>query len=160
METKNIRHYEFSVPTHIGLIHHTKHEVLMCFDIPFLGKDFTLVLGVGLVRTIEKGNDYDIVGMDFGNNHIRKIIVKNNNARKQIYTLKKGQYAWFYGLMKSYFNEKKIVKTQLFAKAFQGWYVPKAFDIAKMEDIDIDELTQKDKEQMDLINSLVEGTKK
>ena len=103
-------------------------------------------VGVGTVVKIEKGNEMDMVMMNFGF-VARRIIVKHNHARRQIYTLKKGQLAWFYGFAKYY--DKKLC---LFAKGFQGWYVPKALDIKNYDDDQLVELEQE--QEQDLVNFL------
>lgn len=150
-----IRNHKFVVPDVMSMTHYSKHETLLFLGAPIEEKDFTICLGLGLVKVIQKGEDFDLVCMDFGRGYSREIYVKNNHARRQIYTLKKGQYAWFYGLMKCYRNGKQI-RTSLYAKAFQGWYVPKSMDIMKVDPEDVEELTKENESKINFIDELVE----
>ena len=160
---KSIRgKYWFGQPNITRLVHTLNCETLLTLGAPSDVKDYTMVVGIGHVRKIEKGKDFDIVGMDFGKGFVREIIVKNNHARRQIYTLKRGQYGWFLGLMKHYIDqETKQARVQLYAKAFQGWYVPKNMDITKMEpeDITIEEMQDQKENQMNIIDELIGGKK-
>ena len=116
-----IRNHKFALAEITKLAQFSLHETLIFLGQPLETNDMTICVGIGLVKKIEKGEDFDVVGMDFGRGFTRDIYVKNNHARRQIYTLKKGQYAWFYGLMKYYTLNGKT-KPSFFAKAFQGWY--------------------------------------
>lgn len=151
-----IRGHKFVVPDVTRLAHYSQHETLLFLGTPLEEKDFTICFGVGLVKTIQKGEDFDLVGMDFGRGFARQIYVKNNHARRQIYTLKKGQYAWFYGYMRCLTIDGKI-NTSLYAKAFQGWYVPKNMDIVKIDPNEIDKLTEENESKINFIDKLLEG---
>lgn len=151
-----IRNHEFAMPDIIKLVHYTMHETLLFFGSPQGKNDYTICIGIGRVMTIQKGEEFDLVGMDFGRGYTREVFVKNNHARRQIYTLKKGQYAWFYGLMKTYKIEKKI-KCYFYAKAFQGWYVPKNMDIIKVDPNDIEILTEENESKINFIDELLKG---
>ena len=151
-----IRGHKFAIPDVTRLTHYSQHETLLFLGAPLQEKDFTICLGVGLVKTIQKGEEFDLVGMDFGRGYSRQIYVKNNHARRQIYTLKKGQYAWFYGVMRCLTIDGKP-NTTLYAKAFQGWYVPKNMDIMKIDPKDIDKLSQENESKINFIDQLLEG---
>lgn len=97
---------------------------------------FYTCAGIGTVVKVEHGQELDMVTMYFGRVS-RSIVVKNNHARRQIYTLKKGQLAWFFGMYKYYEGGKKIY---FYAKGFQAWYVPKALDIKNYDLDSIDEM--------------------
>ena len=152
----NIRHHSFIITELVNLAHCSKHETLLFLGTPLEENKMTIAVGIGLVKVIQKGEEFDLVGMDFGRGYTREIYVKNNHARRQIYTLKKGQYAWFYGLMKCYKigNSKKSC---LFAKAFQGWYVPKNFDIKQLDPEEIEKLTEENESKINFIDELLKG---
>ena len=151
----NIRGHSFIVPELVNLVHCSKHETLFYLGAPSEDKEMNIAVGIGIVRTIQKGDEFDLVKMDFGRGYTREIYVKSNHARRQIYTLKKGQYAWFYGLMKCYVlkGKKKIC---FYAKAFQGWYVPKSMDIIKIDPNEIDKLEQDKESKINFIDELIE----
>ena len=151
-----IRNHKFVVPDVTRLTHYSQHETLLFFGTPLEEKDFTICLGVGLVKAIQKGQEFDLVCMDFGRGYSREIYVKNNHARRQIYTLKKGQYAWFYGLMRCLRINGKT-NTTLYAKAFQGWYVPKNMDIKQLDPNEIDKLSQENQSKINFIDELLNG---
>ena len=151
-----IRNHKFVMPDVVRLAHCSIHETLFFLGAPKEENDFTICVGIGLVKTIQKGDDCDLVGMDFGRGYSREILTKNNHARRQIYTLKKGQYAWFYGMMKYYTVEKKQ-KAFFYAKALQGWYVPKNMDIMKLDPQEIDKLTEENESKLNFIDNLLKG---
>ena len=153
MSKVKIRDHEFIMPDIFKLVHFTKHETLMFLGSPKDKEEYTIVVGIGRVMAIEKGQEFDLVKMDFGRGYSREILTKNNHARRQIYTLKKGQYAWFYGMMKYYTVEKKQ-KAFFYAKAFQGWYVPKNMDIMKLDPQEIDKLTEENESKLNFIDEL------
>ena len=155
MAIKKIRNHKFAIPEVVRLTHYSIHETIWFLGTPLEDNDFTVCVGIGLVKTIKKGDDFDLVGMDFGRGYTREIYVKNNHARRQIYTLKKGQYAWFYGLMKCY-KLNGHSKSCLYAKAFQGWYVPKNMDIIKVDPNEIDKLTEENESKINFIDKLLE----
>jgi len=151
-----IRNHKFSIVDVVRLAHCSTHETLIYLGTPIEENDFTIAVGIGLVKSIKKGEEFDLVGMDFGRGFARQIYVKNNHARRQIYTLKKGQYAWFYGLMKVYKNGSKL-KSVLYAKALQGWYVPKQMDIIKIDPNEIEKLTKENESKINFIDDLLNG---
>lgn len=154
MPKATIRHHKFTIPDATRLTHFSIHETLIFLGTPLEENDMTICVGIGLVKVIQKGQDFDLVGMDFGRGYCREIFVKSNHARRQIYTLKKGQYAWFYGYMSCY-KENGKKKTSFYAKAFQGWYVPKVMDITQIDPSDIDKLTSEHESQINFIDELV-----
>lgn len=151
-----IKGHKFAIPDIVRLVQCSTHETLIFLGTPIEENDMTICIGIGLVKTIQKGEDFDLVGMDFGRGYSREIYVKNNHARRQIYTLKKGQYAWFYGLMKLY-KEGKKKKCCFYAKAFQGWYVPKNMDIVKIDPNEIEKLTKEKESKINFIDELLKG---
>lgn len=126
--------------------------------------------GVGKVVRISKGKENDVVYVAFypqGKEEmatIRTVIVGGNHPRRQLLTLKKGQYASFYGRCVIEFTDReingKIVKTSswhLFAYAVQGWYVPNAFDVKKAHKDKVDEelFTEMSESEESLLNDIV-----
>ena len=94
---------------------------------------------IGRVRKIERGDKLDMVYVNLGlNNRLRAISVINNHARRQLLTLKVGQFALFYGEARRYripskdgkFYYKKWV---FFPYMIQGMYVPNMMDVRKHE---------------------------
>ena len=152
-----IRNHSFITPSILRLTHFFAHETLLLFGSPMEDMTKTICVGIGLVKVIQKGEDFDLVGMDFGRGFSREIYVKNNHARRQIYTLKKGQYAWFYGTMQYYKDENNKSKVSFFAKAFQGWYVPKNMDIIKIDPNEIDKLEEENESKINFIDELLKG---
>ena len=155
----SIRNHKFTIAEVVNLAHCSKHETLLFLGTPLEENEMTIAVGIGLVKTIQKGEDFDLVGMDFGRGYTREIYVKNNHARRQIYTLKKGQYAWFYGMLKCY-KENRRKKSCLYAKAFQGWYVPKNMDIIKVDPNEIEKLSQENESKINFIDELLKGENK
>ena len=127
----NKRHI-FEIPSLDNLLRTSKHESLFVFGSTEDEQDKMICAGIGRVTFIEKGEKFDIVGMNFGRSWSRRIVVCHNHARRQIFTLKRGQLAWFYGYFKVYTIEKKK-RALFYAKGFQGWYVPKMVDIKNYE---------------------------
>ena len=147
---------KYNVSALVKLVHCSFHETLMYFGSPNENNSLTVVIGLGYVKKIEKGEDFDIVIMSFGRRTSRTIIVRSNQARRQIYTLKRGQYAWFFGTMKTYRIEGKN-KPYFFATGFQGWYVPKNFDIKQLDKSELDRLSPENEKELDFIDKLLNG---
>lgn len=139
-----------------SLVHVAKHETLLYLGAPKDSADMIVVVGIGIPKHIEKGKEFDKVCMDFGKGYAKEIIVKSNHARRQIYTLKLGQYALFYGLAKPY-TENKRKKVALYARMFQGMYVPMAADIKKIDPNDIEEMTIENESKLNFIDELLKG---
>ena len=157
MATIRIKKKEFNLTDISKITHHSLYECLLFLGQPKEYNDKTYCLGVGIVKVIQKGEDFDLVKMDFGRGYGREIFVKLNHARRQIYTLKKGQLAWFFGYMKVYQDKDGKIKSTLFAKGFQGWYVPKNMDIKKIDPNEIDKLEQENESKLNFIDELLKG---
>ena len=135
------------------------HESLIYLGGTEIGKQTTMCFGVGSIVKIEKGKNYDLVVMNFGRRINRKIFVKSPMVRKQIIGLKKNELSWFYGFRKLYFSKvdkqnHRTVETCFFAKGFQPWYVPKAFDI-KIDPNEIDNMTNETEKEIKFIDDLI-----
>ena len=152
-----IRNHTFNTIEPTKLVHFPLHETLLYLGSPYESNDMTICFGIGRVITVQKGQEFDMVGLDFGRGFPKEIIVKNNHARRQIYTLKKGQYCWFYGLARFYKDEKRKPKVAYYAKAFQGWYVPKNFDIKQLDPNEIEKLTEENESKINFIDDLLKG---
>lgn len=103
-------------------------------------------MAFGYPTRIERGEKYDLVFLRCGSTYIRKIVVENNNARKQIYTLKKHEFCEIYGLFK-YANKKGF----MFATAIQGWYIPRVIDIKHEDNEDIEQLEEEETDILALL---------
>lgn len=153
MARVKIKDKEYDMANISRLVHYSLHETLLFLGTP-KADNKTLCFGIGLVKVIQKGKDFDLVGMDFGRGYTREIFVKNNHARRQIYTLKKGQYAWFYGMISCYTDKDDKKKTTLYAKAFQGWFVPKNMDIIKVDPNEVERLSEENQSKLNFIDEL------
>lgn len=95
--------------------------------------------GFGVVHSIQRGENLDVIQVRFGLiNRVREITVHHNQARRQIMTLKRGQYAIFFGEARLHYKDvetpkgKFKMKYWLFmAYAIQGLFVPRISDIKK-----------------------------
>ena len=163
MRTKigTVKEKSFCVPDISKLLKGSKNESLIFFGKSEHEQRYCLVLGVGRVTSIKTGDKFDWVKINFGRHYARNIVVKNNHARRQIYTLKKGQLAWFYGYYATITNEKGEIESIMYAIGFQGWFVPRQFDINKIDtDLPqpVDEQDQQEMEQT--INELFDKKEK
>lgn len=109
--------------------------------------------GIGKVVKISKGEQADMVYVLFypmaKGDAIkpRVVFVSGNHPRRQLLTLKCGQYAEFYGKaikkpIKHLAQDGKLkdsYKWEMFAYACQGWYVPNMFDVKKAHKDKVDE---------------------
>ena len=102
--------------------------------------------GYGVVMSIAKCEDFDLVTVDFGTgvNSLCKVYFRTLNSRKQVYTLKVGQFALF-GMIQNIqaaLKEKKLY----YALWCMGIYVPKAIDIKTnpLKEEEITELTEEE----------------
>lgn len=145
----------FPIPdvSHIAKV--SKDESIVIFGEWWRNKAYRVCVGVGKVMRVAKGERMDLVVMCFGARYSQKIFVTDNHARRQIYTLKKGQYAWFYGARRIFIDENKKPKTTFIAFGFQAWYVPKMVDIKHYDTDNLEDLEQ----ERDLSNFLDEITK-
>ena len=153
MPKLKINNKDWSVPNVSRLARYSPHETLIYMGEPTEHTKQVICVGIGLVKVIQKGEEYDMVAMDFGRGFTREIYVNLNHARRQIYTLKRGQYAWFYGTAR-FFRENGKLKAMFFAKALQGWFVPKQMDIVKADPNDIEEMTKENESKIDFIDNL------
>lgn len=120
----------------------------------YLGKnkdEYIVFMGIGTVCRVEKGERADRVLMHFGMS-LKTFYVVNNHARRQIYTLKKGQLATVVGTCKIY--QEKGRRAMYFANGFLAWYVPKMLDIKKYDTEDLEKLEEE--QDTDLTNYLDE----
>lgn len=104
---------------------------------------YRMFYGIGIVYRVVKREKEDLVYINFGifKEHPRRlVVVKDNHARRQLLTLKRGQCCHVYGLCRYYIGlgkeingeRKKELKFGLYANAILGWYVPTMVDIKKM----------------------------
>lgn len=152
---------DFIVPDIAKLLKGSKGESLIYFGKTEQEDRYTLCLGVGRVVSIKTGETFDWVKINFGRHYSKDIVVKHNHARRQIYTLKKGQLAWFYGYATTIHKKDGSLQTLLYAKGLQGWYVPKMFDIKKIDSDDLPSAIeeQEQKEMQDAINDIFDMNK-
>lgn len=104
-------------------------------------KGAIMVMGIGTVCNVQKGEQLDQVIMHFGKK-TRPLIVINNHARRQIFELKRGQYAWFVGFMTSKEGKNGKRKMFIYANGFLPWYVPKMLDIKKYDTSELEKLEE------------------
>ena len=132
-----------------------------------------LFFGIGKVFNVTKGEKFDLVLIEFKptteKNRVgaRSVIVMGNHPRRQILTLKRGQFCMAYGYayLVNRESEKEdgtkatYRKWQLYACALQGWHTPTMFDITKMRK---DNETEEDKyidmseSQRDMFENILE----
>lgn len=105
-------------------------------------KTWVSYFGYGIVRKIFKNDDFDLAYIDFGRgeNYCSRVYFKTLNSRKQMTTLKVGQYGMF-SLLRKYSAAKDNINVYVVAWAM-GVYVPKIVDIRNSE------LTQEELEEM------------
>ena len=136
-------------------------------------KEYRSFYGIGLVYRVVKGEKFDLVYVRFGtfpNIKTRLVVVYDNHARRQILTLKRGQYCQVYGVCRYFTSEKEVngeklkcIKLGLYAKGISGWYVPTMMDIKKMPiNDDLVDPTEKEQEMMnsmeDILDQFMNGT--
>lgn len=120
-------------------------------------------IGIGKVVKILKGDEFDIICVNFGRGIaeevLRKIIVKSDMARKQIATIKINQYADFFG---DYVGVKLKQKdgtykyeSSFIAYAIRGWYVPRAYDIKRTPKEELPETEQMDSDEYDYTHDIL-----
>ena len=151
------RKISFKTPEVGKIARHNQGEWIIILGKMFGFNDRTMCVGWGRVDYIEKGEKFDIVKMNFGTNYSRKVVVTHNHARKQIYTLKLGQYAMFVGYY-MFITEKEKKRKVFFARALQGLFVPKAMDIKRADKTDVNIMNEE--EEKDLFNFLDDVMKK
>lgn len=139
------------IPSGSYPVRYTSGETLMTYGKWFKSNRFTTYMGLGVVTKVQKGDKLDIVKMNFGRRYAREILVYHNHARRQIYTLKRGQFAMVFGYMRiERDKETNEYHTIMLAYGFNAWYVPKTLDIKNEEyDLDtIEELTKDNETSM------------
>ena len=108
------------------------HESLI-----ILGDDITLpfrwCMGVGTCTKIIKGNDFDLCYINFGRSYGREIIVRDNHARRQLLTLKRGHLTTFLGKFNIYTDKKGQLRVIFYAVGLQDWYLPIAADFKQLK---------------------------
>lgn len=156
MARLKIRGKEFNLIDVAKITHCSRYEALLFLGQPRESNDKNYCIGVGTVYLIQKGEEFDLVKMNFGSG-LREIFVKLNHARRQIYTLKRGQLAWFFGYIKFYKDMNGKSKSTLFAKGFQGWYVPKQMDIKQLDPNEIDKLEEENESKLNFLDELLKG---
>ena len=137
----------YSVPDLQHFAKTSRGESLIIFDSPHNNETMRMCFGIGRVSHVEKGKDMDLVCINFGRHYSRRIVVKNNHARRQIYTLKKGQLCSYYGYMQV-FKENEQTKALFFGMGFNAWFVPKKLDIKHYDSDTIEELTKENETTM------------
>lgn len=148
----------YVVPVFSGSMEHTKDESLMMFSYSMHNKKrYRLFYGIGVVYRVVKGDKQDLIYINFGmfrEHQTRLVVAYENNARRQILTLKRGQVCQVYGVCRYFTTEIELngkktkgVKLGLYARAIQGWYVPTMIDLKKMPINDnLEEPTEKEKQ--------------
>ena len=147
--------YEYHIPNIKNLVKCSKDETLFVFGSVTTNTKYRWCVGIGRVIKIQIGENFDLVTMNFGRTH-REIIVQNNHARRQIYTLKCGQLATYYGQFRI-IKEDGIFKTIHYAVGFNAWFVPRTMDIKKVDKETFEELDNDNEKS--LINLIDELTK-
>ena len=88
-----------------------------------------LVVAIGVVDKIVKGDEFDLVSAHFGikyHSYQRTFVVAKKTARKQLVLLKKNNYAFFIGYCKK-INGQLV----FYATGLQAFTTPKAIDVRK-----------------------------
>lgn len=147
---------EFTNPSIQHYIHAMKNETILIFDKRDNdGISARPIIGIGKVMRVYKGEKLDLVYMNFGGKYNKKIVVFHNHARRQVYTLKRGQLATLYGYIRFY-TENEQTKYSMYANGFHAWYVPKAFDIKNYDSDMLDQLTQENETSMlDFLDNII-----
>lgn len=139
---------EYTNPSLQNYAHVSKSESIIIFDTQENhDTNARQCFGIGKVMRVFKGEKLDIIYMNFGRKYNRKIVVFHNHARRQVYTLKRGQLASIYGYFKTYVEDKQT-KAVLYALGFQAWFVPKTLDIKEYNTDTLDELTKENETSM------------
>lgn len=131
--------YKDPPPLSSIFIHTTARDNLLI--IPSVIRHARCFLGIGRVMKISRGKEFDLVTMNFSlfRAKYRTIIVFDNHARRQIFGLKKGEFAWTYGILKRYKDKHKETQKLVWHYALIGYmfdpvYTPKSIDIKRYEE--------------------------
>lgn len=146
------------VPDIDTIVEHSQDEMIFLMGhTNEYGKMFRDFMGIGRVRAILKRDTYDLLFIKFGRTMpTRKVVVADNRARRQLLTLKRGDFATVVGFAKAV-RRKYTTKDGeyhdyityfFYAEGIQDWYVPSMVDIKRkkvalgeeeMSDIEISE---------------------
>lgn len=114
---------------------------------------------------ISRGENFDIVDAQFGlTKKTRALLVTNNHARRQLLTLKKGQFAIAYGEARLIVSKNQYGYSKQWhfnAYMIQGLYVPKAFDVKKhnqdvAEGVEIEQIDNITEKQQSYYQSVID----
>ena len=164
---KELENEECIRPTIAGTMEYLFGESLMLFGTQKFGKKtYRPFYGVGCVYRVVKGEKQDLVYIRFGcfdNVKVRLVVVYHNHARRQLLTLKRGQYCQVYGICRHFKSdivvrgkETKGLKLGLYAIAINGWYVPTMIDIRKLPiNEDLEEPTEKEQKFEDKMEEIL-----
>lgn len=130
-------------PSFSGKMECIRNESIMLFSYGFINnKTYRLFYGIGIVYRVVKMEKQDLVYVNFGifrNVKTRCIVAYDNQARRQILTLKRGQVCQIYGLCRYYTSDamikgekKKGLRLGLYAKGISGWYTPTMIDLKRL----------------------------
>lgn len=126
------------IPKIDGVMENFTNESLMLFgSTEFNHHTFRQFYGIGAIMCIKHFERFDKVFVKFGvSAYTRCLLVFETNARRQILTLKKGQYAQFYGVLRFIQNEdlsycKSVYRLMMCCVAMNGWFVPPLLEIKK-----------------------------
>lgn len=115
-------------------------KTVRCFaneSLIIMGNDISMpyrwCMGVGTCTKIIKGNDFDLVYINFGRSYGREIIVRDNHARRQLLTLKRGHLTTFIGKFNIYTDKKGQLRVIFYAIGLQDWYLPIAADFKQLK---------------------------
>lgn len=138
-------------------------------------KPYRHFYGIGKVFRVVKGDKQDLLYMRFSvlpTYKPRLVVVYENMSRRQILTLKRGQWCQVFGICKCFTAEftdlktkekKKRVRMGLYASGINAWYVPTMIDIKKLPPNE-DLVAPSEKEQEiqetfeDVLNEFLNGT--
>ena len=147
---------DYVTPDIKNLVRCFRSETLFIFGSDKDNERYRWCLGVGRVCKVKQGENFDLLYINFGRNYAREIIVQYNHARRQLLTLKCGQFATFYGKFRFYIDESGTNKCTFYAYGLQAWYVPKAIDIKRMKLDDEEVLERVEQEEETSMLNLID----
>lgn len=159
------------IPNIDTIVEHSENESVLFFGhINSKGKTFRQFWAIGAVVRVLRNETYDLLIIKFGD-HCRKVVVADNHARRQLLTVKSGEYAQIFGVAKAVRNKyttkdgeyKDYIKYYFYALAIQGMFVPSLVEI-KRKKMKIDDKTvadydienEENKSYIDFIDELKE----
>lgn len=151
-------------------VHNVLREtILMC---PSGIPNYSNFMAIGKVLRVSRGEEADLLYCCFypmAKGDIpkpRAVIVSGNHPRRQLLTVKRGQYAIVYGKATRRFNDftlndgrtVKQPRWEFYAYAIQGLYVPNAFDVKKAHQDKVDEelYTEMTESENKLLNDVID----